>query len=1064
MTAIFVEARLLTGDDRERLLSERCGDDLELREEVEAYLLAAQRHDPSPLDSPRIDAAAVLGQAATQTEDYPAGCIIGRYTIVKRIGEGGFANVYLAEQTEPVKRRVAVKIMKAGLDTKAVLARFRQEQQALAVMDHPNVAKVLDGGETAGGRSYFVMEYVEGRPITAFCDEHRYTIRQRLELFMSVCDAVQHAHMKGIIHRDIKPSNILVGMTVDRAVAKVIDFGIAKAIEQDLAGHTIFTERGQLIGTPEYMSPEQAGAGNMDVDTRTDVYSLGSVLYELLTGAPPFDPRELRSKGYAEIQRVVRDVDPPTPSVRFAALVPQAASRSANARGLPASTVVRRLRHELEWITLKAMRKERARRYVTPGALAADVGRYLSDQPLEAAPESRLYMARKLVRRNRGTVFACAAVLTALLAGLGATLLQARETGRQRDAAKTAATLADERFTLVRDIANRFLFEIDNDVRRLPNSLEVREQLVATALEYLEKLRHSGELSTSLAIEISAAYRKVAGIQGGRSENNLGRLSDAIQSLQSSLELAEMAHLREPDGIAAMLAVAEARHDLGLHLAMAGQEGDAGDHLREGLALRYRAQSIYGSTAQVVRALFDSHIGIGDVAYRAGDTDSARKSFAAAVTLLDGDTDAFDRDAAGTRSVAIACLLAASAEIDSGRAVAAGSFIDRAEAAVDRLIEADRHNVDHRRLMGVVLERRGAAKASAGDVAGAREACVARLALARTLSSESVQDAQLRRDVAITLRDLGDYTADAGDLTVAIGHYTECLGIFRTLAEANPVDTSLRAEHLGLYHRVATTSRQLGQDEAARQWLIVGEGFARVVDCAKDDQESCRAKCNITGLLANVLHAMEGGAAAGEHYRQSYEDRNVMHRRWPSDTNVRVSLAIGARGYGLYLLAQQEVDKAVSVFGTTISQLLRNSEAGGEIAFACCQDFAATMRRVRPEASRAWYRLMKEVPEIRDESVRTPEWLTNRAICAFRNGEFDRALNQIDEAVRVSQAENQTADAELVAYRAMVLHQLGDREEALRALSAARALAGQSGSATEGPLAEAQEMIAPPGP
>ncbi|MBX3359674.1 MAG: serine/threonine protein kinase [Phycisphaeraceae bacterium] len=342
---------------------------------------------------------------------------IGPYRLLSVLGEGGFGVVYLAERREPMVQRVAVKIIKPGMDSRAVIARFEQERQALAVMDHPNVARVIDAGSTPHGRPYFVMEFVQGEPITHYCDRHRLNTRQRLELFIPVCEAVQHAHMKGLIHRDLKPSNVLVATTDSRPIPKVIDFGVAKAISQTLTQKTLFTEQGQLIGTPEYMSPEQAEMGGIDVDTRTDVYSLGVLLYELLTGALPFDAASLRSAGLAEIQRIIREVDPPRPSTRLSGLGDSAAE-IARKRHAELGALQRELTRELEWIPLKAMRKERTKRYRTPTDLADDVRNYLAGLPLTAGPEKTTYILRKFIRRRRGLVAAVAAVAVALLAGI----------------------------------------------------------------------------------------------------------------------------------------------------------------------------------------------------------------------------------------------------------------------------------------------------------------------------------------------------------------------------------------------------------------------------------------------------------------------------------------------------------------------------------------------------------------------------------------------------------------------------------------------------------------------
>ncbi|MGB2984258.1 MAG: protein kinase [Phycisphaerae bacterium] len=366
------------------------------------------------------------------------------------LGEGAMGTVYLAEWTAPMQQRVALKIIKLGMDTKQVVARFEVERQALAMMNHPHVARVFDGGATPEGRPYFVMELVKGIPITEYCDKHRLSTVERLKLFAQVCEAVQHAHQKGIIHRDLKPSNVMVTVQDDQSTVKVIDFGVAKATERHLTERTLFTEQGQLIGTPAYMSPEQAEMTGLDIDTRTDIYSLGVLLYELLAGALPFDSEKLREAGLVEIHRIIREEEPPRPSTCLSSLG-EASTTVAHQRRADIKQLASQLRGDLDWITMKAMDKDRIRRYATATEFAADLARHVNHEPVGACPPSTAYRFRKFLRRNKGPVAAVSDIIVALAIGLSAAVgmyLKAekeRNKAEQREVEASAARDAESR-------------------------------------------------------------------------------------------------------------------------------------------------------------------------------------------------------------------------------------------------------------------------------------------------------------------------------------------------------------------------------------------------------------------------------------------------------------------------------------------------------------------------------------------------------------------------------------------------------------------------------------------
>jgi eukaryotic-like serine/threonine-protein kinase len=435
--AIFNAARLIEDPDAQRLyIDQTCCADPDLRNRLET-LLRIHKEDTRFLELPAKGLAPAPGPNHANG-DGPGGQI-GPYTLLEEIGEGGFGKVFLAEQRQPIHRQVALKVIKPGMDTRQVIARFESERQALALMAHPTIAQIIDGGETASGRPYFVMELVRGGPITTFCDQNQVPARERLELFVSVCRAVQHAHHKGIIHRDIKPSNVMVASDDGRAVVKVIDFGVAKATGQRLTENTLFTGQGQIIGTPAYMSPEQASMTVLDVDTRSDIYALGVLLYELLTGTTPIEPARLREAGFAEIQRLIVECESPRPSSRLSSLGDSAIVVAGN-RATDPRQLCRLLSGDLDWIVMKALDKDRNRRYASSGDFASDVERYLRGEAILARPPSTTYRLRKFAARHRAAALSALAVTTALIAGTAVASWQAFVATQATRDAKNAAS------------------------------------------------------------------------------------------------------------------------------------------------------------------------------------------------------------------------------------------------------------------------------------------------------------------------------------------------------------------------------------------------------------------------------------------------------------------------------------------------------------------------------------------------------------------------------------------------------------------------------------------------
>jgi serine/threonine protein kinase/Flp pilus assembly protein TadD len=630
--AIFeVACSIESTEARKDYLGKVCCDNQMLYDRV-ATLLRVLEEEPDFLESPVPGLGAIIDVPPITEKP---GTLIGPYKLIEQIGEGGMGLVFMARQQEPVKRNVALKVIKPGMDSRQVIARFEAERQALALMEHPNIARVLDAGSTESGRPYFVMDLVKGIPITEYCDRERLSTRKRLELFRSVCQAVQHAHQKGIIHRDIKPSNVLVTLHDGMPVPKVIDFGVAKATNRKLTQETLVTGFAQVIGTPLYMSPEQAELGGLDIDTRSDIYSLGVLLYELLTGTTPFEQKKLSEASYDEMRRIIREDEPPKPSTRISTLGEPLAT-IAEKRNSDSRTLTHQVKGELDWIVMKALEKDRTRRYETANDLAKDVQRYLNSEPVEACPPSTTYRLRKLLRRNKGVAAAITAVTVSLIIGVSVATWQAIRATKAEGVAKQQEQLAFMQKNAAEEAAER-----ERALRTEAECQQARaEANLRLALEALEEVyvrvtqrRHKGgqpknEEQTLLHSTLKF-YQHFA--DANRATPETWSLVEAMYGKVVTIrrELAE----QSPHVVGYRRALAAATVGLASLLESAGRTGEAKETYEQAVRVQEQLVDSFPTVAEYRAELATSRDSLTNLLLSAGQNDRAEKHRAATETV-----------------------------------------------------------------------------------------------------------------------------------------------------------------------------------------------------------------------------------------------------------------------------------------------------------------------------------------------------------------------------------------------------------------------------------------------
>lgn len=866
--------------------------DGELRRKVQAIISETVAEEPilapDGMEQAELESEPEVVLQPTETfatVDQAALLIAGRYTLLKKIGEGGMGEVWCAKQSEPVKRHVALKLIKKGMDSKAVVSRFDQERQALAVMDHPNIARVFDGGMTDQGQPFFAMELVSGRPLIEYADKEELTTEQRLQLFVLICNAVQHAHQKGIVHRDLKPANILVTTVDGRPVPKVIDFGVAKATGGKLTDESMSTQFGAIVGTLEYMAPEQAGYDGFDIDTRADIYSLGVVLYELLTGLRPIDRTHLQNAGLSEMIRVIKEDEPSKPSTRLS--TSDSLPSVAAVRGIEPKRLTALLRGELDWVVMKCLEKQRERRYETASGLARDIQRYLANEIVEARPPSRSYRLKKFVSKHRGQVISASLVMLALLIGTVAATLGlleaqsqttlANQANQDKDLALKKVEQQAEKERIARlnaeamtrnalDANNAMVFDIQEELAPKPGMQDLRIKLLRKAREGLTKiLEQSRALGSPDATIVSTYY------QLGDLEWNLGDVAAAKKEFQTGAELAKQLAASRPDERETQRLLSNGYTKLGDVIKLQGDTEEAGAYFLRSLEVDRALVASDSKNAEMQRTLSVDLNKLGDVALRQGDPKKALEYY---------------RECFEIRSA---------------------------------LVTADNTDIRRQRDLSAVHARLGDAKADLSNVAEALTHYKSAFLISKQLAELHPKHAEVHRDYGLNSARVGKVLKSIAKPDEAMGYFSDALNALKPLVEADPQNAELKRDLGGIYERLGDTA--LGLNDAAKalehyeKGLEISQVLANLVIGSSEAQRDLSIN---NEKLGDVLMAFGRPSDALAYYKNALEISERLAIADPNNAQAQSDVGFGYLKLGQVMSMQGRFDEATKYHGRAL--------------------------------------------------------------------------------------------------------------------------------------------------